>query len=233
MKKVYFGFLFLLISIQTYAQSREPKFIELPIDTRPIRFGSNGLNPDDREGIAYGIKADFNLSSFAGNGSFKDGSGYSARFPRHEFLPGYSFGILAEIPIAAKFYVQPELDYSLLGNKLADSAYTQTIKLSYLTLPIVIKFKPFEGFSLFSGLEPDLLLSAKFNSNFKGTAYSGKVNSDFKKFGFSILGGLGYGFNENLGIELRYIRSLANINNTFNGQSYQNSCFQMGLRYFY
>lgn len=231
-RTILYFFVLLFAADQVIAQSKEPKFNAFPINTAPIRFSRSGTNPDEREGIAYGLKASYNLSEFSGTGYFNDGTGYTPRSPKKQLLSGYTFGVLAEIPVSDQVYVQPEIDYTFTGSALKDSAYDQTVRLGYLNIPVVLKYKPFEGFSLFAGPQLDMLLFASYTSLLDRKAYSGNVRPDFKPLGFSMLGGVGFGFSPNLGIELRYSRSLSNINRIYNGYTFRNNAVQLGLRYF-
>lgn len=232
-KPIFCCFSLLLFAGSLFSQTRGPRFTELPINTKPIRFSRSGINPDQREGIAWGIKAGLNLAEFSGSGYFNDRTGYAPISPKRSFLTGYTVGLLAEIPVTDQFYIQPELDFTLSGNKVRDSSYAQTVKLGYLDLPILLKYKPFEGVSLFAGPQLDYLLFAGYSSVLDAKSYSGAVKPSFKAVGFSGVAGLGFGFTANFGIEARYTRSLANINKVYDGNNFKTTGIQLALRYFY
>jgi len=233
LRRCFFSFLYLSFSTAAlFGQAREPHYVEQPIDSRPVRFSRSGINPDMREGISYGIRAGLNLAEFTGPGYFNDQSGNTSYSGKKIYL-GFVIGLIAEIPLTNQLFFQPEVDFTQAGNKIKNADFTQTLKLGYLNIPLLLKFKPVEGVNVFGGVAADYLLYANNNSQYQLKQTSGSVRSDFKTLGLSMTAGAGYGFTENLGIELRYVRSIFNINKINNRNDFKNSNIQLALRYFY
>lgn len=231
--RCFFSFIYLSFSTALlFGQAREPHYVEQPIDNRPVRFSRSGINPDMREGISYGIRAGVNLSEFAGSGHFNDLSGNTS-YSGKQIYPGFVVGLIAEIPLTNQLFFQPEIDFTQAGNKIKNADFTQTVKLGYLNIPLLLKYKPVEGVNIFGGVAADYLLYANYTSQYQLKQTSGSVHSDFKTMGLSMTGGAGYGFTENLGIELRYLRSIFNINRVNDRNDFKNSNLQLALRYFY
>lgn len=81
-------------------------------------------------------------------------------------------------------------------------------RLLYLNIPVLAQYRFENGFFAEAGVQPGLLLSAK--DKFEGETFDYKdwVNS----FDFGIPFGIGYQFDNNIGIGLRVIPGLTNIN---------------------
>ncbi len=233
LKKCFISLIYLSFSTAAlFAQSREPHYVEQPIDNRPVRFSRSGINPDMREGTSYGIRAGVNFAEFAGSGNFNDQSGNTS-YQGKKIYPGFVIGLIAEIPLTNQLFFQPEVDFTQAGNKIKNADFTQTVKLGYLNLPLLLKYKPIEGVNVFGGVAADYLLYANYTSQYLLKQTSGNVRPDFKTLGLSMTAGAGYGFTENLGIELRYVRSFFNINRINDRNDFKNSNIQLALRYFY
>lgn len=108
--------------------------------------------------------------------------------------------------------VRAELNISMQGARWEDDWGEGLIKgrvnLLYANLPVVLRYQHESGFFGEIGLQPGLLLSAK--DKYQGTTddYSEWVN----KFDFGIPFGIGYELKNNLGLGLRVIPSITNVN---------------------
>ncbi len=197
--------------------------------------------------ISYGGKAGLNLSSFSGD----EVDGLSSRTSFH-------VGLLAEIEFSEKFSFQPELLYSSVGAEYDFSESFEgfnfidqgTVKLDYLTIPLMAKYYVSEGLSLEAGPQIGFLLSA--NREFENTApptedgFGGTVSGeeDVKDFfsGFDLGFGLGAGYKLDNGLHfsLRYVLGLSNIRDLDDVEgidnsdfSQQNSVFQLSIGFFF
>lgn len=187
--------------------------------------------------IKYGAQAGLNISSLRGN--------YPANPDEYttidkKSIVGFNIGGFLEYQINEKFSIQPELLISLQGNKIVtkeefyDSLYdetykesfTQRPKLTYLNLPIMLKYKVLEKLSIEFGPQIGYLISAKskweyenandpsenesievdmINNNtytFGGSTfeYTGKLN----RLDFSLNLGSSYDLTENVFVQARY-----------------------------
>jgi hypothetical protein len=142
----------------------------------------------------FGVKGGLNLSNIIGGDVENTNS-----------LVGFHVGGFAEIKIAEKFAIQPELLYSAQGSKLDGGPFFEDfdLKLDYLNIPVLAKYYIVEKFSVEAGPQLGILLSAK--------AEDEDVKDNFKSvdFGFNI--GAGFHFTENLSINLRYTIGLSPI----------------------
>lgn len=101
---------------------------------------------------------------------------------------GFYIGLVADLNVAEKFNIQPELLYANVDD------------ISFLQLPIMGKYYVAEKFNLQGGIQITYTLE--------------EVADDFTKFNFGLGGGLGYDINEDFFLQARYVFQL---NNYFTG----------------
>jgi len=147
--------------------------------------------------IQFGIGAGVNFSSLIG--PHATGSGIKV---------GFQGGGLVAIPIASSFSLQPEVNYSIQGNKSIPNGFAYDTKQTYINVPVLIKYKRASGFFAETGPQIGFLLSA----NISGGPGSGDVKSIYKPAALSWAFGLGYFVKSvNAGIDARYNLGLSNI----------------------
>lgn len=170
--------------------------------------------------LYFGVKAGANYSNFT-NANFDT-----------EGLTGFHAGALVGYKFNDNFAVQEEFLYSTQGAKLKGGLTDgQDIKLSYVTVPILLKYKTNFGLYLEAGPQIGILVDENFTSL--------GISSDTKfaeKIDGGVAAGIGYQFQNGLGIGARYYLSLtdvskvktAGINNDF-----QNNTAQVSLSYIF
>jgi hypothetical protein len=179
------------------------------------------------QGLHLGIKAGTNI--------FKvDGQSFNSQY---QF--GYNVGAFAEINFPGPFGIQPELNFSQTnyrtGEHFSDMFPSGTNdvkgKLRYLSIPILLSFKPVPFLSLQAGPQFGILLNGDQHLvNNAGDA--------FKKGDFSLVGGAQLNLGS-LKIGGRYVIGLNDINDLGNGdgptpEKWKNQGFQLyaGFRIF-
>lgn len=105
--------------------------------------------------IAYSQKAIFGITAGASlaNTQLKaEGITISA-----ESKIGLTAGIIADIPIADNFSLQPALNFLQKGYKVSEDNYTDKLTLNYIELPLNVLFKPeMQKVQLFVGAGPSV-----------------------------------------------------------------------------
>lgn len=167
------------------------------------------------QGVKFGAKAGANMSNLTG-----DIEDTSMKF-------GFQAGGFVEVKFTDKWALQPEVLYSLQGAKREYSEndgfeaydYDSKLNLSYINIPVMVKFYPVEKFFLEAGPQVGFLISAKSKTDVSytsgGTTMSSSETIDEKNtvntvdFGFNF--GLGFDFTENLFANVRYNLGLANV----------------------
>lgn len=178
--------------------------------------------------IKYGIKGGINLANISG-----DDAGDANLFV------GFNTGFFVEIPIADKFIFQPEIIYSAQGSKsegeyiIDSSVYNveATLKMNYINVPLMIKYKVANKFYLEAGPYIGFLTSAKVKAKISGIGSDTEDIKDlFKSTDFGIGIGMNYDFTDIIFANARYQTSLSEIGDSDEGgNNIKNSVFQIGL----
>ncbi len=174
------------------------------------------------QGFHLGIKAGANL--------FKvDGESFSQQF---QF--GYMAGAFSEIYVTKKWGIQPEVNFNQTnyrtGNNFSavvpDGVNGVQGKLNWLTIPILLSYRPIPFLSLLAGPQYGILLN-------QDEHLINNMGDAFKKGDFSLVGGA----QLNLGPVMagaRYVVGLSNINDVTNQSTWRNEGWQLyaGFRIF-
>lgn len=179
--------------------------------------------------IKFGVKAGLNISNVTGD--------YQNEFDAKSLI-GLQIGGFAEIGISDKLAFQPELLYSMQGAKTEFSESFEgfsasgesTLKLNYLNVPLLLKYKLADKFSILAGPQVGLLMSAEqeftFTETFDGETFSESGTEDVKENYESILlsfnVGASYSITDNIFVDARYNLGLSNLlkDQTFEGETF-------------
>ena len=127
------------------------------------------------------------------------------------------------------FSIRPGISYSQQGSKYTDAGLKGHVRLSYINLPIMLRYKSFSGFFAEAGIQPGLLISARDKYEDNNDDYKDHMNS----FDFGAPVGIGYEFKSGFGIGVRVIPGIANIDKLQDGDTDKNRNFVAGFRLFY
>ena len=147
------------------------------------------------QGVKFGAKAGLNVTTITG-GEFSASS-----------KVGFHVGGLVEFKLTDKFAVQPELLFSTKGAKSDFFGFTSEENLSYIDLPIMVKYFVMEGLSIEAGPQVSFLMSAK--AKVDGVSFDSKPLYNSTDFGFNI--GAGYELTSGLFFQARYNLGLSDI----------------------
>lgn len=193
------------------------------------------------EKIKIGIKAGLNISSLTFDESELESSQKT----------GFTAGVMAEIPLAKNFAIQPELLYSQQGMKfsysdaeVSNSHYKSTVTLNYLNIPVMLKYYVAKGFSVQAGPQIGILLKANNNYQDNFLGYENREDFNLKEYSngidTSVNFGLGYQFKDKFYADARYNLSYSTIfkeaNPTGNyiiNTDMKNRVFQITIGYFF
>ncbi|ELR73842.1 hypothetical protein C900_00006 [Fulvivirga imtechensis AK7] len=190
--------------------------------------------------VNFGVKAGLNLADLA---SSEDEFEADSKIGLH--LGGY-----VELSLSDKFALQPELVYSAQGAKSEFSGeedlgggiigtYSEeyNLKLNYLNVPVLFKFKPSESFYIGAGPQLGLLLSANSEYDYTVTASgisvsdSGEedVKDEMKGMDLSFAIGAGLELESGLNFGLRYNYGLSDVYDKNEGDAVRNSVLQFSV----
>jgi hypothetical protein len=147
------------------------------------------------QGVSGGLKLGLNLSNATiSNSGFTTSPSFRTTFHGGAYLT---------MMLSEKFGVQPELLYSGQGAK--NGSYT--LKMSYITVPVLLRFNFTEVFSMHLGPQVGILASAKADLN----GESEDIKDSFKGTDFSGALGLGVDLPMGLNFGFRFVKGFSNI----------------------
>lgn len=167
--------------------------------------------------LHFGVKAGGNYSDFS-NANFDT-----------EGLPGFHAGAIIAFDINEKWSVQEDFLFSTQGAKIKGGfSDGKDLKLSYISVPIVLKYKTSFGLYFEAGPQVGILASEDFKE---------LTNDDFaEKIDTGMVGGIGYQFPNGLGIGARYyygLTDISKIKSTTINTDFQNNMSQVSLFYIF
>ena len=184
--------------------------------------------------IRFGVKAGLNFSKETQNAVV-------AQYISTDlsFRTGWHLGGIMNVVLSDRLELETDLMYSMQGYKdivlteaveqnLSRTNYTVTSH--YLTLPVALKFYPVGNLYVAAGPQFGYLLSKR--DKLEGWESLNYYTSDKNRnFDFGILGGIGYRFNDNFFIDLRYIHGFTGTSKVVNGSKNRN--IQVSLGYLF
>jgi opacity protein-like surface antigen len=159
--------------------------------------------------LHFGVKAGANFSNL------KISSDFGGVSP--DGATSFYVGGLADIGFSEKFHVQPEILYSMEGAKDAD--------ISYLNIPVMLKYYLIEGLNIQAGPQIGVLLDAEGGTD------------GLKSSNFGVNFGAAYELAGGFFVDARYNLGLSNIADVevdpdFGGDfSLKTKGFQLGVGY--
>ena len=119
--------------------------------------------------------------------------------------PGIAIGFFLQVPVNSVFSLQQEYIFSQMNGKIKNSG--TEYKLSYLSLPLVLKLNFLPRFALLAGPQFDLLIHAQqlVNGN------SLNITHDTEERSIGATAGLEYYVLKNISLTARYVHGLNNI----------------------
>lgn len=182
--------LFILTSVKAFSQSIQEQRSPIPASE------NSGFLKSIFNHLEFGIKAGTNVSNFD-----------KFNLPTDPLI-AYHGGLTVAYKFNDHFMIQEDFLYSLQGAKLkSDILGTQEIKLSYLQVPILLKYRTTSGFFAEAGAQTGILLKEAVTGLQSGQKFAKKIDA-------SAVGGLGYQSKMGLGLGVRYSYGLTKVSET-------------------
>ncbi len=127
--------------------------------------------------------------------------------PDAKVLPGVSAGLFFESVACNWFVIESDLLFSMQGFKIDNSEGDASVRLNYISMPVLGKYYVIDGLNLQMGASFDYLIHT-------GAKIDGKeVDADgaFNRFNIQFLAGLAYDFDFGMVLEGRYRYGLTNL----------------------
>ena len=178
----------------------------------------SGLSYIDAQSFHFGVKVGSNIDKITGQ-SFKN-----------EFTYGYHAGFFAQVGLGTKWTIQPEVVFNQLSTDTAQkfselynvsTAKISNIKLSYLSIPVLLNYNIGSNLALQVGPQYGMLLQQN-----KDLLQNGK--DAFTRGDFSMVGGVQIKLSS-LRIYGRYAIGLNNLNDIDSQDKWKTQSIQLGL----
>jgi Outer membrane protein beta-barrel domain len=160
----------------------------------------------------FGIKGGLNLTNL-----------HSNDFADNNLKAGFNAGIFSKIPVTPGFSIQPELLYSVKGNKSDYSNYLEgsgeyRFNLGYVELPLLAVVNLSKNFSIHGGGYAAYLAYADIkdvNNNGNINGITDLNENNFNRWDFGLAGGVAFDI-ENFTLGARYNYGLSDIGKSGN-----------------
>jgi hypothetical protein len=154
---------------------------------------SQGFTKNLFKRLSFGVKGGANYSNFTNADFETDG------------LVGFHAGALVNFKLNEHLSIQEEFLFSLQGAKLKGALNdTESIKLYYMTIPILLKYRTNSGLYFEAGPQVGALMKEDLDKTL--------VDGQFaKKLDFGVAAGLGFQAKNGLGIGARYVAGLSKV----------------------
>jgi hypothetical protein len=169
---------------------------------------------------SFGVKAGANFSNATSKVGGESASG--------DMKIGFHVGGMVDVPLTSSLSLHPELVYSVEGWKESEGDIEASMNLSYINVPVLVRYATAGGFFAETGPQIGILAGAK--------AKVDKESADMKEFfnstAFSWGIGVGYKLPMGIGFTGRYNLGLNNIakdgdsDNSVKGNTIQISIFK-------
>ena len=167
--------------------------------------------------FSVGLKAGANISNFTG-GDFSE--------VKKKSLVGIYGGAYLNFWMGKNFSIQPEALISTQGAKIEEDGATSNYKLSYITIPVMFKYKTDGGFYLEAGPQAGFKISENIPEQ--------TVDKFAKNLDLSIGAGLGFQSASGFGIGARYLAGLSKVGDFDASEAnpdFSNSVIQIGVSF--
>lgn len=168
--------------------------------------------------VGVGLKAGANITNFTG-GDFSEVTKKS--------LIGFYGGAYLNFSLANTFSIQPEALISTQGAKFEDAGQTQNYKLTYVTVPVMFKYKSMGGFYLEAGPQVGFKISESIPDQ--------TIGNFAKNLDLSLAAGLGFQSAGGFGVGARYAAGLSKVGDFDASEGvnpdFKNSAIQVGVFY--
>jgi len=162
--------------------------------------------------FSIGPKAGLNISNYTGGDIESDA------------LVGYHLGGIINYGFGKVFSLQPEVLFSTQGAKVNNAGNKSDFKISYVTVPVMFKFKTNGGFYVEFGPQAGFRTSTNIPDQ--------TINNFAKNLDLAAAAGIGYHSPIGLGVGVRYVAGLSKVGD-FTGQDidpdFKNSVIQASI----
>ena len=169
-------------------------------------YSKSGFNEpwsksSQRPTVNFGFKAGINVNNMNFNKGYP-----TPEIPiKSSWNPGFVLGLLMEVPLNESFYIQPEYLYLQLGSEQKESGITYS--MSYLSLPLLLKYMISDKLAFLGGPQFDLLIKAKQD----GSTEDSNITHDTEERSISATAGVEFNIIKNFSLSAGYMHGINHI----------------------
>lgn len=172
--------------------------------------------------VSFGIKGGINFSN-ASQGDFNTSA-----------ITSFHLGGMMEARYSDKLAIQPEILFSFQGfDYINENNIDSNSRLSYINVPVLLKYYVIEELSLNVGPQIGFLSSAKIKRNTPDGSKTEDVKNSLRSNDLSITVGITYYFSKRLNVNARYCHGLTNVVNRLADDNFKNRVLQLSVGYFF
>jgi len=172
--------------------------------------------------VAQHIRIGIDPGIALAKGSYKPSSGIDQRV-----ILGFDGGVLVQFVVQPKFTIQPEVNFSMQGVEINNNITEYSIKLHYITIPVLAKLNG-SKVSVFAGPQLGILLSADKDVSGGSNA---DIKDQFRSSDIYLVFGADYKFGRNVFFGARYNVGLQQIANNGTGFELHNRYGSLRIGY--
>ncbi|MEX2591350.1 MAG: porin family protein [Anditalea sp.] len=155
-----------------------------------VNANAQQMTPASEQISSFGVRGGVNFFTWGGDDA--SGNDYTNR-------AGFHAGIYGNMFVTDRFAIEPGAYYSVKGTQ-ADNVVDSRSVLSYVDVPILLRFYASEGLNFFAGPQGSILLDSKF----EGEAFDNTITFDRNDINDLDAGlVLGIGYNLPMGLNLQ------------------------------
>jgi hypothetical protein len=159
---------------------------------------------------------------------------------------GFYFGAGVDIPLGDFLSVEPALQYTQRGYGLKGNLNINQLKIDalnaratsqmhYVDLPLMLKVKPVKGLQVFAGPQVSYLVKNNLRADVAVLGFSLlkkdlDITDQFNRWDVGVAGGIGYEFDNGIGIAATYERGFNRLDNNQQFKVF-NEGYKVGLTY--
>lgn len=132
-----------------------------------------------------------------------------------------------------KIAIQPEIIFSQQGFDYAQDGVERVFKLSYVHVPVMIKYYVSKNVYVESGPQIGFLYSAELNTTVDGEQMDIDIKEGMRSNDLSLNVGLGFQVKKHLNLTARYCYGLTNVVDRLPHKKFKNRIFQVSVGYFF
>ena len=179
------------------------------------------LDSEQKHRLAFGLKAGVNIANVSQGGITT------------QSITSFHIGGVMEALYNDKIAIQPEIIYSVQGFDYMENGIERKFDLSYVNVPVMIKYYIFKGITIEAGPQIGFLNTAKLTMKTNDDSDTRDIKDGLRPNDLSFNLGFGFQMNSGLNFNARYSYGLTNIANRLADEKYKNRVIQFSVGYFF